>query len=483
MEGSHVLVVHSEAAVRQLAAACLEQDRIRVSLAGGEEEGLSLLEQERVHVLVAAVDALGRGEEFVRRAATIQPLLGIVLLADPARLNQAGQRSPHGPIQYLAKPVTREALRSAVARALERQFKRNLLPGAAPATPAAGGNGCAAAAGNAEGVIAASKAMGEILELVRRCAPTDAPVLLCGEPGTGKKLLAGEIHRRSRRAAAPLVRVACGAIREQQLEQALFGRDEPRGPGDHGAAGGLWEQAQGGTLLLDDVAQLPSWAQVALLDMLQQGRSVPGGADVRVIATSTADLAAAVEQGNFASGLYYYLNVVQIHVPPLRYRPQDIRGLAERYLAAANALRSQQKDQPGPCRFSEEAARCLLEYEWPGNMLQLASVVVHAALLSEEEEIGRAALTEAIGRPVTRGVSDTIPVPLLGNLAEIERYIIGEVLHRCRGNKAAAARALGLHRRTLYRMLQDEAPRKPPSAPLPLVLGAGIDQSPAGVCP
>ncbi len=201
-----------------------------------------------------------------------------------------------------------------------------------------------------------------------------------------------------------------------------------------------------------------------------------------MIATSTTELADAIQQRNFASGLYYYLNVVQIHVPPLRYRPQDIRALAEKYLAAANFLRSQQKGNSGPCRFSEEAVRCLLEYEWPGNALQLASVVAHAALLAEEEELGRAAVAEAIGKPVARGVSDTIPVPLLGNLAEIERYIIGEVLHRCRGNKAAAARALGLHRRTLYRMLQDEAPRKPPPGPLPLVLEPGIGQDAAAVC-
>ena len=328
--------------------------------------------------------------------------------------------------------------------------------------------------------------MSEILELARRSAPTDAPVLICGEPGTGKKLIAREIHRHSRRAAGPLVRVACAAIREPELARTLFGGDEPQGPSGRRAAGGLLEQAQGGTLVLDDVSQLPLWAQVTLLDVLQQGRPCLCGsrqiAGVRVIATSTADLAAAMERRTFAPSLYYYLNVVQIQVPPLRYRPQDIRALAEKYLAAANTLRTRQADKPCPCRLSEDALGCLLEYDWPGNTLQLASVVAHAALLAEAEEIDRRESPRRSDSPVARGVSDTIPVPLQGNLADIERYIIGEVLHRCRGNKAAAARALGLHRRTLYRMLQHgDVQPKPSAGPLPLVLEPGVDQSAAGV--
>ncbi len=241
MENSHVLVVHNEAAVRQLAAACLDQDRIRVSLARSDEEGLSLLTRERVQVLVTGLDALGRGEDFVRRAATIQPLLAVVLLADAARVNQARSQPPQGPIQYLARPVTPELLRSAVARALERQMKRAVAPEAGAAS-AGGGQGCAAAFVDAERVIAASRAMSEILELARRSAPTDAPVLICGEPGTGKKLIAREIHRHSRRAAGPLVRVACAAIREPELARTLFGGDEPQGPSGRRAPAGCWSR-------------------------------------------------------------------------------------------------------------------------------------------------------------------------------------------------------------------------------------------------
>ena len=272
-------------------------------------------------------------------------------------------------------------------------------------------------------------------------------MLICGEPDTGKELIAREIHRQSRRANGPFVRVACGSIREADLAETLFGRgDAGRRPGE-AAVGGLLGKAQGGTLFLDNVGELPLWAQARLLDVLQQGRlrSADGGdagrIDVRTVASTFADLAAAITRRGFLSRLYYYLNVVSIHVPPLRHRPQDVRGLAEACLASANSLRARRGDH-GACRFSEDAVQCLLEYNWPGNILQLASVVAHAALLAEREEIGRAQIIEAIGAPVPRGDSDTIPVPLSGNLAEIERYIIGEVLHRCGGNKAAAARRL-----------------------------------------
>ncbi len=273
MESSHVLVVHSEAAVRQLAAACLEQDRLRVSLAGGDEEGLSLLEKERVHVLVTAVDALGRGEEFVRRAATIQPLLGIVLLADPGRVNHAGQQ-PQGPIQYLTKPVTRDALRSAVAKALERQFKRSPLQGVASPAAGAGGQGCAAAFVDAEHVVAASKAMSEILELVCRCAPTDAPVLICGEPGTRKETPGqGDPspqppRRRRRWCGSP-----AGPSASRNSPARSSDTTNPAAKATAAPPAGCGSKPRAAPSCWTTSAQLPPWAQVALLDMLQQGRS------------------------------------------------------------------------------------------------------------------------------------------------------------------------------------------------------------------
>jgi DNA-binding NtrC family response regulator len=233
------------------------------------------------------------------------------------------------------------------------------------------------------------------------------------------------------------------------------------------------DSARGGTLFLHNVAQLPLWTQVRLLDALQQGL------DLRVIASTTADLHNATAQGAFLPSLYYYLSVVPIGIPPLRHRAQDIRPLAELCLEAANAVRARWSDK-GPCRFADETLPCLLQYDWPGNNLELASVVTHAVLLADGEKIGPAAITESLGKAVAAPAAETLAVPLAGGLKQIQRAVIAAVIERCRGNKAAAARLLGLHRRTLYRLLEDDAADNEQGKPLPLVLDPGAAGSASG---
>ncbi len=201
--------------------------------------------------------------------------------------------------------------------------------------------------------------------------------------------------------------------------------------------------------------------------------------DLRVIASTTADLQTAMAHGVFLPGLYYYLSVVLIGIPPLRHRVQDIRPLAELCLEAANAVRARWGDK-GPCRFAEETFSRLLQHDWPGNNLELASAVTHAVLLADREEIGPAAITESLGKAVSAPASETLAVPLTGGLKQIERAVIAAVIERCRGNKAAAARLLGLHRRTLYRLLEDDVSSDGQGKPLPLVLDPGVTDSASG---
>ncbi len=309
-------------------------------------------------------------------------------------------------------------------------------------------------------VIARSAAMHEILDLVRKSAGTNVPVLIQGEIGAGKQTIAREIHRQSPRAAKPFTHVVCGSLRESDVEEKLFGQSWGSLRKGAGGPASLSESSQYSTLFLDGVAQLPFWAQVKLLDALQRsnGRGREDGvvvaAEVRVIASSTCDLEAAVVENRFFSGLYYYLNAVRINVPPLRHRQEDIPALAEYFLAAAAAKFVPPRGRL-PWRFSTEACQSLLRYDWPGNVLQLAAVVAHAAMLAEGPEIGHACVASLLGRARQRPDSEAISVPLAGGLREMELAIINETIRRCRGNKAAAARALRLHRRTLYRLLEE----------------------------
>jgi DNA-binding NtrC family response regulator len=463
---AHVLVIADAPDAQQLLSDVLRREGVRVSFVDGRKEALLLLDREPVQVLFADLDVPGVDDEFVRHAASIQPLLSVVVLADreSAAVSWPSQGSR---IACVAKPLAVEAVRAALGRAMERYARltrpreaaREQVPARAVCvTPSGTANGNGTPLGNGK-PMGRSPAMREILNLVPRIARTEAPVLIQGEVGTGKEMLAAEIHRQSKRASGPLVRVACGALRESELDDRLFGHYE-ESPGEgNGRPIGLLQTGHGGTLFLDDVSCLPFWAQVKLLDVLQQGRHCrfPSSAivplDVRVIASSTRDLEAATAEGDFYCALYYHLNVVRIHIPPLRHRQQDVQALAEHYLALANLARGAHSG--GPRRFSGEAWQCLLRHDWPGNALQLASVVAHAVLLADGEEIGPSGVSESLGRACQHRNADTLSVPLSGGLKEMERSIIEEVIHRCRGNKAAAARTLGLHRRTLYRLLQD----------------------------
>jgi two-component system response regulator HydG len=275
--------------------------------------------------------------------------------------------------------------------------------------------------------------------------------------------------------------MACGAVCEDQLDTQLFGRDGFRSSaGEPLPPSGLLGRSDHGTLFLKGISELPTWAQIKLLDCLQQGEyqqpatvgstfgrcpTAPDGPaplDVRVVATTTCDLEAAVAEGRFHSGLYYYVNIVEIRVPPLRERPEDIRTLAECFL-----LRLGQAQGPAaervpqrvglPRRFSEEAWERLLQYDWPGNARELARVVAHAVMVSDRPEIGAASVAVSLSKARCQRDCEAISVPLAGGLKAIERSVIGTVIERCGGNKAKAARVLGLHRRTLYRLLQDRA--------------------------
>ncbi len=294
-------------------------------------------------------------------------------------------------------------------------------------------------------LIAESGAMQEVAALVAKVAPTNVPVLIDGEPGTGKESVARAIHRQSPRADRPFIRVNCGAIRPSELAVTLFGGHEPDAEPWEPPRRGLLELARDGTAFLADVHRLPRWTQARVSELLKEnclGRpdgAGPSALDVRLVSSTSCNLDAALSNGRFDGNLYYLLSVIAIHVPPLRRRREDIRPLAKHCLTQTLA---QQDVRAGgrPRRFTPRAWQRLLNHDWPGNLLELASVVARAVAVSDSPEIGEEALALCSRQaPVRR--DDTMSVPVAGSLREIERAVIEVVIRRHGGNKAAAARA------------------------------------------
>ncbi len=458
MSASHVLVADADLSVRHTLGDILGREGVKVSLADDGHAALALVEKKPFAVLFAGLRLpVMDGLTVLSRSLQIRPELGAVVLAGQGRFSSCQEALRLGACDYLTKPFTPAAVHESLARALARGQHRCGSPraGAAP-QPA---QSAAATDDEADALLTGeSPAMRAVQVFVAKIAPTNASVLLRGEPGTRMDLVARAIHRRSRRAGGPLVHVACKGIYEAELEAVLFG-GQPQGVKEGQSHWpGLLESGRRGTLFLADVEDLPLCAQIRLFDVLfrddtarfSSGQPMPP--EVRLLASTSCDLEAAVADGRFYGGLYYLLNVTSIRVPPLRERRQDIKSLVEYYLRKAVAAYSINAGKPR-WSFTEGAWQRLLNHDWPGNLPELIGVVTHAMVVSDDARIDEAAIAISPHRPESRGAG-TPSVPLTGSLHEIERHVIEETILRCDGNKAAAARALGLQRRTLYRMLE-----------------------------
>jgi len=304
-------------------------------------------------------------------------------------------------------------------------------------------------------IIGHSPRMQEIFATVARVAPTRATVLLCGESGVGKDLIARAIHYHSPRRDRPFVKINCTAIPETLLESELFGYEKGAFTGAATNKPGKFEQADTGTVFLDEIGDVPPSIQVKLLRVLQEreferlGSNKTRQIDVRVIAATNADLRAALEQGRFREDLYYRLNVVPINIPALRERKEDLP-----YLAAHFADKFGREVRGQACRLKPEAVEKLLAYSWPGNVRELENVIERSIVLSQSEELGPAEIKLDLALK-SRAVEETRFLPDGVTLEQFERMIIQEALRRAEGNKSHAARLLGLTRNALrYRLAQ-----------------------------
>ena len=311
-------------------------------------------------------------------------------------------------------------------------------------------------------LVGTSSAFVEVMKLVGRVAPTNLPVLITGESGTGKEIVARAIHRRSRRAAYSFVDVNCGALPAELIESELFGHMRGAFTGAERDHAGLWEEADQGTIFLDEITETTLAFQVKLLRALQQGEIRRVGAtrnlqlDVRVIAATNRQLEPEIEAGRFRQDLLYRLNAVTIHLPPLRERRADILPLARLFAARARLL------EDAPVTFSSEALRLLEAYPWPGNVRELENAVVRAAALCDHvvrpEDLPERVRTGAAAPPTEVVARTDESAPGAGvewlSLAEAEGRYVARVLQHTNGNKHAAARLLEVDRKTINRMIE-----------------------------
>lgn len=387
------------------------------------------------------------GLEFVLAMRQVSPDTTFLVVSGQATVEDAVSLMKHGVVDVLVKPPRAKALRKAAALALsqhllaaENRRLRQALRGRRSLT----------------GVIGESPAFQEALRMAERVAASDAPLLITGETGTGKEVLAEAIHELSPRAEGRLVKVHCAAIPSTLLESELFGHTRGAFTGAVKDKPGLFEEAHGGSLLLDEVGEIPAEMQVKLLRVLQTGDIQRLGdtksrhVDVRVIAATHRDLAAEVAAGRFREDLFYRINVIELRMPALRERGEDALLLAMHFVAKLAANTNTQ-----PKQFSEDVQAAFLAHRWPGNVRELENAVTRAAALAVGDTIQLEDL------PETMRSSTSASLPLLEpsglseelTLEEAERWLIQRALEKSGGNKREAARKLGLSLATLYRKL------------------------------
>jgi len=441
-----VLVVEDEADQRELIAGILRRDGLDVVAAGTVDEALAAIAAGTPDLILCDWRMPDRdGGELLAEVRDQGTDCAFVVMTAYGSITHAVEAIRLGADDYLSKPFEREALLLAVRRVLRTRHleaENRRLREVVQDEDSFGE------------IIGRSPVMRRLYRTIEKVAATDATVLIAGESGTGKELVARTLHRASRRAASPFVAINCAAIPESLIESELFGHEKGAFTGAHRRRVGRFEEADGGTLLLDEIASMPTPLQATLLRVLQERRLTRLGGtgeveiDVRVLASSNRDLPELVSDGSFREDLFYRLNVVPVHLPPLRERREDIPLLVSAFLDRAAA---EHGVEIGP--LSPAVLRSLMEYAWPGNVRELANVVERLVLLAEDGQADPQDLPASIREP---SVDSGCPFRLPGTGIDwdaMEAGLLRQALDLAAGNRAAAARLLGLgYKGFLYRL-------------------------------
>jgi two-component system response regulator HydG len=441
-----LLVADDDPGLRESLERTLSREGYRVLLASDGQAALERLQAGGIDLIVTDLKMPGlTGLELLRAAKAIAPDVDVILLTAFGTVEEAVKAMKDGAYDFLTKPFRREQLLKLIDKALERRDlieKNKALQQRLDDLLRQGA------------IIGGSPAFRRMMTLVEQVASSSATVLIQGESGTGKELVARAIHERSARAAKPFVAVNCAALPETLLESELFGYERGAFTGAAGRKEGRFELADGGTLFLDEVADLSSVTQPKILRVLQEGEFERLGGtrsirvDVRLVAASNQDLSQMVKEKRFREDLFYRLNVITIHVPPLRERREDIPVLAQHFLRVYAAKNNRKLEG-----LTDDALRRLEAYAWPGNVRELENVIERGVVLARGSQVDVADLPPEIAgaTPLPEGV---LTVRIGTPLAEVTQRLLDETLRVTKGNKTLTAKLLGIDVRTVARKLE-----------------------------
>ncbi len=439
------LIVDDDRPSRRVLQILCERLGLESSAFEAAEPALELLRAESVALVLTDLKMPRmNGIEFMRELRRLDEEVPVIVLTAYGTVEAAVEAMKLGAVDFLAKPFDVDALEVLIRRSLESRRHRaenRYWREQADPSPAV------------EDLIGSSAPMREVSALIRKVAPTRSAVLITGETGTGKELVARAIHRLSPRKAELFVPLNCSAIPSELLESELFGHVRGAFSGAQSDRIGKIPTADGGTFFLDEIGDMDQRLQAKLLRVLQEGVVEPVGSnrrasvDVRIVSSTNRDLEAAIAVGEFRQDLFYRLNVFRIELPPLRDRHEDVPALAASFLAEFGHEMGK-----GDLRLGDRAAQSLARYAWPGNVRELRNIMERAAVLAEGEVIGHEAVEALV--PSAAEAPDEAQLDLAGAVAELERKTILRARAAADGNKPAAAKLLGIGERTLWSKLK-----------------------------